>query len=119
MTLDVRHTHRTACYCSASVRCSQAEKVEIIHLVKHSEFSISRNLEELDGPHSTWYRWYKRYQNEALDGVVDLKPKPWQFWNRIPAIVRDQVMQFALERTQIKHPGSWLGISQIRKAISS
>jgi hypothetical protein len=30
------------------MRRSQAEKIEIIHLVEHSELSISRTLEELD-----------------------------------------------------------------------
>ncbi len=71
------------------MRRSQAEKIEIIHLVEHSELSISKTLEELDVPRSTFYRWYQRYQDEGLDGVADLKPSPRQFWNRIPDIVRD------------------------------
>ncbi len=79
------------------MRRSQAEKIEIIHLVEHSELSISRTLDELDVPRSTFYRWYQRYQEEGLDGVADHKPRPRQFWNRIPDIVRDQVVQFALE----------------------
>ena len=87
------------------MRRSQAEKIEIIHLVEHSELSISRTLDELDVPRSTFsrkdigtmYRWYQRYQEEGLDGVADLKPRARQFWNRIPDIVRDQVVQFALE----------------------
>ena len=84
--------------CSAGVRRSQAEKIEIIHLVEHSELSISKTLEELDVPRSTFYRWYQRYQEEGFDGVADLKPRARQFWNRIPDIVRDQVVQFALEQ---------------------
>ncbi len=79
------------------MRRSQAEKIEIIHLVEHSELSISRTLDELDVPQSTFYRWYQRYQEEGLDGEADLKPRARQFWNRIPGIVRDQVVQFALE----------------------
>ncbi len=79
------------------MRRSQAEKIEIIHLVEHSELPISRTLEELDVPRSTFYRWYQRYQDEGLDGVADHKPSAKQFWNRIPDIVRDQVVQFALE----------------------
>jgi transposase-like protein len=79
------------------MRRSQAEKIEIIHLVEHSDLSISRTLDELDVPRSTFYRWYQRYQEEGLDGVADHKPRPRQFWNRIPDIVRDQVVQFALE----------------------
>ncbi len=79
------------------MRRSQAEKIEIIHLVEHSELSISRTLDELDVPRSTFYRWYQRYQEEGLDGVADLKPRARQFWNRIPNIVRDQMVQFALK----------------------
>jgi transposase-like protein len=79
------------------MRRSQAEKIEIIHLVEHSDLSIRKTLDELDVPRSTFYRWYQRYQEEGLDGVVDLKPRPRQFWNRIPDIVRDQVVQIALE----------------------
>ncbi len=66
------------------MRRSHAEKIEIIHLVEHSELSISRTLDELDVPRSTFYRWYQRYQEEGLDGVADLKPRARQFWNRIP-----------------------------------
>ena len=79
------------------MRRSQAEKIEIIHLVEHSDLSICKTLDELDVPRSTFYRWYQRYQDEGLDGVADLKPRAKQFWNRIPDIVRDQVVQFALE----------------------
>ncbi len=82
------------------MRRSQAEKIEIIHLVEHSELPISRTLEELDVPRSTFYRWYQRYQDEGIDGVNDLKPRAKQFWNRIPDIVRDQVVQFALEHPE-------------------
>ncbi len=79
------------------MRRSQAEKIEIIHLVEHSDLPTTKTLNEPDVPRSTFYRWYQRYQEEGLDGVADLKPRSRQFWNRIPDIVRDQVVQFALE----------------------
>jgi transposase-like protein len=101
------------------MRRSQAEKIEIIHLVEHSELPINRTLEELDVPRSTFYRWYQRYQDEGFDGVADLKPRPRQFWNRIPDIVRDQVVQIALEHIRTSRPGNWRGISPIQKDISS
>ena len=82
------------------MRRSQAEKIEIIHLVEHSELPITRTLEELDVPRSTFYRWYQRYQEEGFDGVADHKPRATQFWNRIPDLVRDQVVGFALEHPE-------------------
>ena len=92
------------------MRRSQAEKIEIIHLVEHSELSISKTLEELDVPRSTFYRWYQRYQDEGLDGVADLKPSPRQFWNRIPDIVRDRMVHPC--RAQAARPGEPGQISQ-------
>ena len=38
---------------------SQAEKMEIIHLVEHSDLPITRTLEELDVPRSSFHRWYE------------------------------------------------------------
>ena len=101
------------------MRRSQAEKIEIIHLVEHSELPITRTLEELDVPRSTFYRWYQRYQDEGLDGVVDLKPRAKQFWNRIPDIVRDQVVQFALEYPDKSARQLAWQITDTEEAISS
>ena len=86
------------------MRRSQAEKIEIIHLLEHSELSISKTLEELDVPRSTFYRWYPRYQYEGHDGLADLKPRLRQFWNRIPDIVRDRVVH--PYRAQADRPGT-------------
>ncbi len=44
------------------IRRSPEEKLEIIHLVEHSNLSVKRTLEELDIPRSTFYRWYGKYQ---------------------------------------------------------
>lgn len=38
------------------IRRDEAEKMEIIHLVEHSNLSVKRTLEELDVPRSTFYR---------------------------------------------------------------
>src|SRR5689334_10258388 len=78
-------------------RTSAAEKLEIIRMVEESGLSIKRTLAELDVPRSTFYRWYERYQAEGLDGLVDHKPTPSHCWNRIPATVRQQVVETALE----------------------
>jgi transposase-like protein len=75
---------------------SQAEKMEIIHLVEHSDLPITRTLEELDVPHSSFYRWYQKYQEDGYEGLANRKFKPRQFWNSIPCIARDQVVQITL-----------------------
>lgn len=78
------------------IRRTPEEKMEIIHLVEHSDLSIKKTLAELDVPSSTFYRWYHRYQKDGFDGLVDKQPWPKQFWNRIPQAVRDQIVDLAL-----------------------
>jgi putative transposase len=46
------------------MRYSQAEKMEVIRLVEQSDGSVSRALLELGIARSTFYEWYKRYQEE-------------------------------------------------------
>jgi transposase InsO family protein len=70
--------------------------MEIIHLVEHSELSITKTLAELGVPRSTFYRWYHKYQEEGFQGLVDKQPNPQQFWNRIPDPVKAQIVALAL-----------------------
>ena len=58
------------------MRRSQAEKIEIIHLVEHSELSISKTLEELDVPRSTFYRWYRDTRMKVSMGWLISNPAP-------------------------------------------
>ena len=78
-------------------RRNPAEKREIIHLVEHSDMSVSHIVKELDVPRSTFYRWDRDYLEEGEDGLRDKRSRPQQFWNRIPETVRKQVVDLALE----------------------
>ena len=82
------------------MRCSQAEKMEIIHLVEHSNLSIKKTLEELDVPRSNFYRWYQRYQEDGYDGLAEKKPRAKRIWNRIPEEVKEQVVDLALSHPE-------------------
>jgi len=82
------------------IRRSPEEKLEIIHLVEHSNLSVKQTLEEMDVPRSTFYRWYGQYQEDGPDGLRDQKPNPRQFWNRIPEQVKDQVVDLALQNPE-------------------
>jgi transposase InsO family protein len=74
--------------------------MEIIHLVEHSDLSIKQTLAELQVPRSSFYAWYKRYQEEGPEGLRLRKPKRKQFWNKIPDRVNDQIMELALEHPE-------------------
>ena len=79
------------------IRYTSEEKLEIIHLVEHSNLSIKRTLEELGVPRSTFYSWYRRYQEEGVEGLKAKSSKTKQFWNRIPDPVREEIADLALE----------------------
>jgi len=78
------------------IRRSPGEKLEIIHLVEHSELSITKTLKELDVPRTTFYRWYQQYQEDGFEGLQDKNPGPKQYWNKIPEEVKEQVVEEAL-----------------------
>jgi putative transposase len=82
-------------------RYSQAEKMEIIRLVETSELSVKQTLVELDVPRSTFYDWYRRYTERGYDGLAARQSQQQQFWNRIPDQVREQVVDVALEKTEL------------------
>ncbi len=71
--------------------------MEIIHLVEHSELSVTQTLENLQVPRSTFYDWYKLYHEYGPDGLKPKAAKNDQFWNRIPDPVRKQIVDLALE----------------------
>jgi putative transposase len=77
-------------------RRSPEEKREIIHIVEQSKLSITRTLKELELSRSTFYRWCQVFQQEGESGLVYQKPRPQQFWNKIPDPVRQQVVDLAL-----------------------
>ena len=81
------------------MRYSQAEKMEVIRLVENSRLSVKQTLNELDISRSTFYDWYRRYSEDGYDGLADRKPCPKKFWNRIPDVIRQQVVDIALDNT--------------------
>ena len=78
------------------MRYSAAEKREIIHMVEHSNLSIRQTLEELGVPRSSFYRWYRNFQEAGIEGLKNKPPQDKRFWNRIPGSVMEQVVELAL-----------------------
>jgi len=80
------------------VRYTPEEKMEIIHLVEHSELPVKQTLEKLQVPHSTFYDWYRRYQELGPDGLMPKPSRNAQFWNRIPDPVCKQIVDILKNR---------------------
>jgi putative transposase len=83
------------------LRYGQAQKMEIIKLVENSNLSVKATLRELGINRSTFYDWYRRYQENGYDGLASSYRKPRQFWNQIPQSERDRVVETALEKPDL------------------
>ena len=83
------------------MRYSQSEKMEIIRIVENSELSAKRTLEELNVNRSTFYEWYRRYQESGFDGLAPRYSPPNQFWNEIPPWEKEKVVDIALEKPEL------------------
>jgi transposase InsO family protein len=70
--------------------------METIRLVEGSELSAKRTLEELGVAPSTFYRWYKAYQENGVDGLAGAARPQRRFWNQIPEHERQTIVDVAL-----------------------
>jgi len=83
------------------MRYGQAQKMEIIRLVENSKLSVKSTLQELGVRRSTFYCWYRKYQEFGYDGLGYSYRAPRQFWNQIPDCERDGVVKTALDKPEL------------------
>ena len=83
------------------MRRTASEKLEIIRLVEGTDLPVRATLRQMNIPRSTFYSWYQRYVDQGFDGLHDKKPAPRPRWNAIPDKVQQQVLDLALERTDL------------------
>ena len=83
------------------MRRTASEKMEIIHLVEGSDLPVKMTLRQLGVPRSTFYGWYGRYEMFGFDGLHDRKPAPRPRWNAIPEKIQNEVLDLALECTDL------------------
>ena len=83
------------------MRYPASEKLEIIRLVEQSHLGVGSTLDKLGIPKTTFYRWYDRFLAFGDAGLEDRNSSPGRVWNRIPDDVRGQIIDLALEETQL------------------
>src|SRR5690606_1680076 len=83
------------------MRYPAAEKLEIIRLVEQSHLPTRQTLDRLGVPRRTFYRWYDRYLNGGPEALEDRSSAPNRVWNRIPASIHDQIIEMALEYSEL------------------
>ena len=79
------------------MRYSQSEKMQIIRIVEESPVSIKQTLLELNINRSTFYKWYRRYQEGGYEALANRYRPPKQFWNAIPPWEKQRVVKTALQ----------------------
>jgi len=83
------------------VRYPSAEKAEIIRLVEQSHLSACQTLARIGVSRSTFYRWYDLYQTGGPEALEDKPSRPSRVWNRIPQDIHDQIIELALEESEL------------------
>ena len=83
------------------MRRTASEKMEFIRIVENSDLPTTETLRHLDIKKSTFYGWYRRYTEGGFDALEDRKPRRAAGWNQIAPDVRDEVLELALERTDL------------------
>ena len=83
------------------MRYPASEKLEIINLVEQSHLPAKRTLDRLGIPRRTFYRWYDRYLGGGPDALEDRPSAPSRVWNRIPTAIQDQIIEMALEDSEL------------------
>ena len=83
------------------MRYPASEKLEIIRIVERSHLPAKQTLDRLGIARPTFYRWYDLYLRFGEDALADRRPGPRRGWNRIPDKVRGDILDMALERTDL------------------
>ena len=83
------------------MRYPAPEKLEIIRLVEQSHLPVRRTLAKLGIQPSRFYRWYDRLQAGGPEALEDKVPRPKHVWNRIPAAIRERIVQLALDEPEL------------------
>ena len=83
------------------MRRSASEKLEIIRIVQDSELGVKRTLQELGINRSTFYEWYRNYLDDGFEGLKPKSSDRKTFWNKIPDLERNRVIETALDRPEL------------------
>lgn len=83
------------------MRRTASEKMEIIRLVEGADLPVTATLRQMNIPRSMFYSWYQRYVEDGFDGLRDKKPALRPRWNAIRENIQKEVLDLALERTDL------------------
>jgi len=74
--------------------------MQIIRLVEDSPLSVKQTLWELNINRSTFYKWYRRYEQGGFEALANRYRRPKPFWNALPPWEKQRVVEMALEHPE-------------------
>ncbi|MGK2908019.1 MAG: IS3 family transposase [Desulfuromonadales bacterium] len=83
------------------MRYPASEKLEIIRIVEQSHLPAKQTLDRLGIARRTFYRWYDKHLEGGPEALEDRPSSPSRVWNRIPAHIHDQIIELALEQSEL------------------
>jgi transposase InsO family protein len=83
------------------MRLNPSEKQELILMVERSELGIRRSCRELGINRSSFYQWYRIYQDKGLEGLLPAVSRRRGHWNQIPPAERNLVVELALDHPEL------------------
>jgi len=83
------------------MRYPASEKLEIIRIVEQSHLPAKLTLDKLGIARRTFYRWYDRFHEGGPEALEDRPSAPSRVWNRIAPEVQDQIIELALEQSEL------------------
>lgn len=83
------------------MRYPASEKLEIIRIVEQSHLPAKWTLDQLGVPRRTFYRWYDRFLDGGPEALEDRPSAPRRAWNRLPSDIHDQIIELALEHSEL------------------
>ena len=83
------------------MRYPASEKLEIIRLVERAHLPAKQTLDRLVVARRTFYRWYDRYLEGGPEALADRPSAPSRVWNRIPDQIHEQIIEMALEHSEL------------------
>jgi transposase InsO family protein len=83
------------------MRYPASDKLEIIRIVEQSHLPAKRTLDHLGIARRTFYRWYDRFREGGPEALADRPSAPGRVWNRIPDAIHEQIIEMALEQSEL------------------
>ena len=84
------------------MRYPATEKLEIIRIVEQARLPAKQTLDQLGVARRSFYRWCDRYLEGGPEALEDRPSAPSRVWNRIPPDIHDQIIELALEQSELR-----------------